>query len=578
MTRLRETARRNADLLFALVLFGALTALTWRRWGSFYGDLNREWTTPWRLSLGERLYRDVGFYYGPLGPELEGAVFRLAGARVGTAIAFGLFNSAATLTLILLASRRFLPLAPRLAVVAVGVGVLAFAPGSGTFIACYSQSALIAVALAWLAFLFADSGRAGAAGVAAGLLALTKIESGPALLGTLLRTQPKRWLRLILVACALAAVGFAVSFRGLSYGELVHYGPLRHLEMPPEFRALYRRALGLRPGKHKLAVFGMTGGACFLFAWLFGTVALFTRSTRKWWACGALLAAALVLGGWLARADLLSMVVRSFPLLLVIALGVSFLRSRAPELEEAERLAARRALAAALLGLGFIWRTFFWTVPAEPYPPLAAVSALPAICYLLGVAPFSALEPERRRGASVLALAPLLLLPVLALLPEIRYYREPRSVVQTPRGRWYPPRNQGELFASTLAHLQRVGVKDRSLVVFPEASAINFLLGARSPLRLEQIMPGHIDDVVDRDAVERMNAIRPERVVWVVRPTPEYGPVAFGVDYGRRLSALFSRDYVEEARFQAPNGRSATVYVRRDLRSAERQAETPQRR
>jgi hypothetical protein len=107
-------------------------------------------------------------------------------------------------------------------------------------------------------------------------------------------------------------------------------------------------------------------------------------------------------------------------------------------------------------------------------------------------------------------------------------------------------------------------VKDRSLVVVPEASALGFLLGVRSPLRLEQLLPGHLDERADVDAVLRMQETRPERVVVLERATTELGGGVLGRDYGRGLAALIKRDYRVETRIEA-GAKTALVLVRRDL-------------
>src|SRR5262249_13436213 len=150
---------------------------------------------PARVAAGERLYRDVGFYYGPLAPQVEALAMRAFGARVGTIVAFDLATAAGTLLLMLPASRAFLPLSRRLALASVAVGVFAFAPENGALVACYSQSALLAVALAWLAYLLARSGRSGAAGMAGALALLSKLESAPALAGAFF-VAPSRRIRI----------------------------------------------------------------------------------------------------------------------------------------------------------------------------------------------------------------------------------------------------------------------------------------------------------------------------------------------------------------------------------------------
>ena len=130
---------RRGDLLLAGSLFALLAALSWLRWASFQGDLSREWTVPMRLAAGERLWKDVGYYYGPLAPYAVADAFRAFGTSVATYVGCALAAAAATLAALLLAARRFLTPASSLAVAAVAVGVLAFAPENGAFVAPYAK-------------------------------------------------------------------------------------------------------------------------------------------------------------------------------------------------------------------------------------------------------------------------------------------------------------------------------------------------------------------------------------------------------------------------------------------------------
>lgn len=538
------------DWIFPAALFLLLLALSWRRWASFDGDLNREWTTPARLAAGERLYRDVAFYYGPLAPEAEALAMRLGGARVGTAIAFGLATTGSLLVLLLLFARRHLSRTAFLAAGAVAVGVFAFAPENGAFVACYSQSALLAVALAWGTLLAAEADRPVAAGLLAGLALLAKTEAFLPLLGPLLLLPRARRLPAVGVAAGVSAAGYGAFLAAIPFADLVTYGPLRHVALPPEFRQLYLEIAGLAPHLLRRGVLGAFAGGALLLGWSAFVSGLLSRRAARAAAGGAAIAAALLLRLALPAEPLLTTAVRGTPLLLAAALVVAWRREN------------RAILAASLLAAGFLWRTVFWTVPLFPYAPLAAVSSVVAVAWLL-----ETWAPREERLGPALALAPLLLAPLFFLPRLVLFYRAPRSAVVAPRGTWVPPDPQGELFSRLVAHLEKTGVGDRGLVVLPEASALGFLVGVRSPLRVEQALPGLLDDRADADAARRIEDVRPERIVLFDRRTDEYGPGRLGVDYGRRLMAAVKRGWAPEARFEAtgPDGtvRHATVLVRR---------------
>lgn len=552
-----STARRG-DLVLAGALFALLTALSWLRWASFQGDLNREWTVPMRLAAGERLWRDVGYYYGPLAPHLVADAFRAFGANVATYVGFSLAAAAATLAVLLFAGRRFLTTGASAGAAAVAVGVLAFAPENGAFLAPYAMAALLSIGLAWGAFLAAASGRAVLAGALGALALLAKPEAAPALLGAALAAGTRRAAaRLLSVAGLLAGAGYAVAAAGIPLADLVSYGPLRHVAMPPEFRELYLRVSGLHPALLPRGLGGLLAGGALAGGWALLATGLLARRGRRALGGAALLLAGLLAGSLALREPAVTTGVRGLPLLLALALAVALLDLRRGD------VAARLPLAAALLGLAFAWRTALWTVPVFPYAPLAAVSALPAVAWLLGVRlPRAVPEGPVRARAGLLAVVPLLLAPFLFLPRLVEFYRAPRTEVSGPRGRWLPPGEEGIVFSRLAAHLERAGVADRDLVVLPEAGALGFLLGVRSPLRFEHVLPGCVDARVDRDLAEGLDRARPARVVVVSRPTPEFGRAELGRDYGREIALRLARDYVVEARFSA-GGTTAVVLVRR---------------
>ncbi len=551
-----SSAARRGDLVLAASLFVLLAGLSWLRWASFQGDLSREWTVPMRLAAGERLWKDVGYYYGPFAPYAVAGAFRVFGSTVATYVGFGLLAAAGTLAALLLAGRRFLTPLASSAAAAVAVGVLAFAPENGTFVAPYAMAALCSIGLSWGAFLLAASGRVYLAGVAGALALLAKPEAAPALLGAALATGAWRaGIRLLATAALLAASVYAVAMAGIPVADLVSYGPLRHFSMPPEFRELYVRVSGLHPALLGRGMGGLLAGGALLAGWALLLTGLVARRTGRSVVGGTLLAAGLLANSVALREPIVTTGVRGIPPLLAAAGFVALADLRRGD------ASARLPLAAAVVGFAFAWRTAFWTVPVFPYAPLAAVSSLPVVAWLLGMRIPRAVDSTGRTRPALLAVVPLLLAPLLFLPRLVLFYRAPRTEVAGPAGRWLPPGDEGELFSKLAGHLARAGVKDRDLAVLPEAGALGFLIGVRSPLRFEHVIPGCVDARVDADLAEDLDNSRPTWVVFVSRPTPEYGPAAFGTDYGREIAARLARDYVVEARYSA--GEMTAVVLRR---------------
>jgi hypothetical protein len=86
-------ARRLAGLApaFAVGLaFTTCAALSWRKLGSLLIDGGRELDVPYQLLQGRLLYRDVDYYWGPLAPYLNAALYRLVGVSVDTVMWAGL--------------------------------------------------------------------------------------------------------------------------------------------------------------------------------------------------------------------------------------------------------------------------------------------------------------------------------------------------------------------------------------------------------------------------------------------------------------------------------------------------------
>jgi hypothetical protein len=64
--------------LLAVCMF-IMLRWTWLRWADIVVDFGRELYTPWQISQGRVLYRDVAAFYGPLSQYFNGLVFWLFG-------------------------------------------------------------------------------------------------------------------------------------------------------------------------------------------------------------------------------------------------------------------------------------------------------------------------------------------------------------------------------------------------------------------------------------------------------------------------------------------------------------------
>lgn len=170
--------RRLGDkpVLAALAgLFILIAALSWRKWGAPEIDAGAELTTADLIKHGAVAYRDVRYYYGPLGLYSLALSFKLFGTSFTTAYAFGLVQAAAILAAFYALARHWLaPLTAGLAtavLLAIGFSGTAF-----NFVLPHTDSATFGL-LALLAMLIALTREQPlAAGAAAGLVGLTRPE------------------------------------------------------------------------------------------------------------------------------------------------------------------------------------------------------------------------------------------------------------------------------------------------------------------------------------------------------------------------------------------------------------------
>jgi hypothetical protein len=604
-------------------------AVSWQRWINPFVDSGRELDIPARLAAGERLYRDVVFYYGPAGPWLQSLALRACGGRCRSWLPLEiacLALSAAILFLLYRLAAAAGGTRPALTATALAAAFCLGAPLGGAFIFPYSASSLYALAGCLLA-LDASSRPPGwgrRALVAAGIaLALTaRVEIGAAtvliLIVAALRSRPALpaapgpatpaataailpALGEVALGVAAAAVVYAATFASVPWRLLVAQGPLTHLlAMPAEWKELYGTVSGLARLDRSLPLLAwgvaldvLLVAAC---AWpcfassaairlgagraatprpvapdpkaLHGGAASGSDSPElgapagaapaaakarlaSWAAAGAATAVVATYGlwgGWLewpwsGIAEELPPVLFPLPLLA----GAAALAALRRPLDERGRARFMLfALAAALstrviLGLAVGPKMFAFC--ALPLPPLLATAAV-----LAGDLLASRLRDSRgfrlRLAAMAVGLAALYLFRLGALS------RGPHIVpLETPAGslrlRW----KEAYAIAGTLDYLAARARPGDTLASFPEAGFFNFVTGLRNPLRDEQIFPGVLDSGEEAEVARRLLASRPRFVLLANRPTPEFGPRAFGEDYAVGLWSAVEGHYSLAASF-----------------------------
>ncbi|MGH9366586.1 MAG: hypothetical protein ACRD3M_02790 [Thermoanaerobaculia bacterium] len=524
-------------------------------------DSGREWIVPDALARGDLLYRDVVYWFGPLTPYSQAALFRLAGSSFATLVAWGAALSSACLAALSLALTRVTGRREALLWTALAVPALCFMPNAGgsLFGMGYRiwQAALFALLAVAVAARRREAGPARmlAAGALAGLAGLCRTEWGVAAAAAVLLAswRSSRSSEGLLGRAGAAAAGFLSVFGGVLGGFLLAAGPravLRdsHLlfqRLPEETRTFLFAFSGVADWRRGLLELlyssAMWAGAILLLEVLALRRSEAAARRRRAWALTGLLAVLGVtaLAGGAAGAVVWS----AAPAVCAAALLIGLRRGPGP------RGAALAAF--GLLGLVLSYRRpFHIGDSAYVGPPLLFAFVCAAGLLRLRVERLSR-RPERRRLQEAFAAA-LLAAIGAAFAARLSHYRmlEGSPIAGTSRMLAGRPEVSREIEALALA-IRRGSARGNGLVVFPEGELLNFLSGQRNPIRHKLYLPGYLTDENEGEILRELESARPTAVVLWRRPTSEYGRGLFGVDYGRRIRAWIEENYTLTP-FRAP--------------------------
>lgn len=548
-------------------VFALLAFLSWNRWIEPYIDTGRELMVPWRLAHGERLYRDVHFQHGPLGPYLAAIADAIAGrslpARTALYTLVALVHVAALARL----SRRML--SPGRAALAASTAIAAavfLRPGGWLF--PFSFDTAIAVAALTWALVLAARPEPTRADVAAGVCLLAALLSRPELglagilvLGANARRCPRRLVPLGAAPLAAAASGYALLSAGIPRDRLIADGWLRLIEPPEAFQNVYRAyagldRVGLRITELLLAtiVLALVGALLVTAAWIASRLSAGGHRAAAA-AVGAFSVVTLALAAVIrfrppaALADRLSLfppLVRVIPPCLAVAAALRLfaaLRGRNPggpfrAVPDAVLWMAAVFGARLLLAAGYVgpYDAFFL-----PLPIVVAAAGL------FGAADRAA--PTLGTALPRLAAAALSVFLAFRLAAMSDSYRGLAWVpIATPAGNLRLPAPLADATAGALAELARLPA-NATLAGFPEAGFFNYVLGLRNPFWLEQFFPGHLDPQGEARAVAVLDSDPPDALLSANVLAVGEGARAFGQDYLNRLAAAARARYRAAALF-----------------------------
>jgi 4-amino-4-deoxy-L-arabinose transferase-like glycosyltransferase len=547
---------RAAGFLLPVLAAAAALAASWQRWINPFVDSGRELDVPWRLAQGERLYRDISYYYGPLGPWVNALALRLFGNRWLVLEVVCAALSAVIFLLLFRLIRRAGSLLSATVATTLAAALCMGAPRGGAFIFPYSSSSLFALAGGLLAMDAAASEPRRrlliALGLAIALAARLEIGVAAALVIVIAGVRSRRReetrgdLAAVAAGSVLAIAIYWIACAGIPWPDLITDGPFGpFLAMPQEWKSLYLQVSGLgEPDKSvsRIAVslfldVLLLAAAAFLALPRPGRPARTAR--RHLFAVTGLLALAAYLCSPLC--DSLKNLPPLLAILPLVALGAALALLRRPLEEGCRRsrflLFGFSAAVASRVLLGMTVGPRMSPYSALPLPGLLATAAVLAFDVLAPRLP--APQVFRRRLAALFAV-----LGALFLYRLVRMDHTPQTVeLQTAAGALRLPAREAGALAGTLRFVESHARAGETLTAFPEGGFFNFVLGLRSPLRQDLIVPGVLAGAREAAAARRVGTAGPKYILLCNRPTPEYGPVAFGLDYAAGLWREVESDY-----------------------------------
>jgi hypothetical protein len=547
-------------LALLALCFAAITALTWRKWGAPEIDAGAELTTADLIKHGAIAYRDVRYYYGPLGLYSLALSFKLLGTSFTTAYAFGLVQAAAIIGAFYALARHWLtPLVAGLAsavVLAIGFSGTEF-----NFVLPHTNSATFGLLFLLLMLLALARERPLWAGVALGLVGLTRPE-------------------FLLVAAAAAAAHVLVTWRVAG--------------RPSALRAAWRLALpGIALPALVLGWFALRAGLSNLLTenlWPVKFIQVGAKTEQSWTALTAASAAGVLARG-VIYVGLLAALVASvegsrrrrgaaralgcWPLLAAVLAGaLADVALRASGLLAGQRGAIEQELHHLILGMSWLpalgfavaalaavrlarrgdsplggsWPVDCALIVAGAGLGLRAYNAFTAegsyapyyaapLVLLLGI--FHQRVAERWPHARVAVLGALGLVAAgLAAYALGGLYIHDTTTVHTPRGAFVTTAAGAAAMQAAISRIDADTRPGERILAAPTDGGLYFMTDRRPALYELTLLPGLIATPAQEDeAIARLRREHVSLAVIGARDLSVWGTPTFGVNYNERIGA-----------------------------------------
>ncbi len=564
----RVGANADARALAAIGLFFAvLAALSWRKWGVPSVDAGHELTVAAAIAEGGEPYRDIRYFYGPAGVYSLAGAFAVFGTGFGTAFAFGLAQAAAIVGVFYALARQLLRVLPAALATAV-VAAIGFSGTAFNFVLPHTNSATFGVLFVLLMLLALCRERLVLAGLAAGVLCLTRPEfaaiaalAGAAYLvglarqngtGTALRALPRLALPALLVAGPVLAI--LASSAGSANLFTENLWPVDFLRVGGFSSQQAWTPFDLESVASTLA---RAGVYCTVLAALLASAVLFARARdnasrlRALWPLPLALCTLLVLDGlWQlsgiwpgARAAVqheathLLIGMSWLPALgfgACAAIAVRLLRREAAPISGSWGFDLALVATGAALGA----RAYDAFTAEASYAPYYAA---PLVLLLALLHDRLAKRWPEARTASYAALAAVAL--GLAAYAQVGLYRDDDATVSTARGSFVTTAAAAPGLQGTVDFIRTHSAPGEPILALPSDAGLHFMTDRPQALYNVMFLPGLLDTRADEvEAISQLESAGVRYAVISKRRFDGYGFERFGDDYNGLLGDWVRRN------------------------------------
>jgi hypothetical protein len=559
---------RGAGLLALALATAELFLVSKGKWSDAIIDSGREWIVPDALFRGEMLYRDVVYWVGPFTPYVHAAWLRLFGSSYSTLAVAGACDSLAMLGALFLALWVVADRRQAAFWTALAIPIVVFMPASGGILIGmgYRHAATFALLALTLTSRGSAHGRFGelaVAGALCGLAGLCRTEWGiaavaAAIAGITVRHRCFQDLRAILVVAVAALLTFggvlAAFVAVAGFDPVIREGHLLLTGLPEEthrFMTYFSGVGNWRRGIPNILYSCSLWFTLFLLLRLLAEIKTNRAPAKR--RIEGLLLALLLLGVSAAIGG------ASGPFLWSGAPGLC-LFSILVGIRRGNRRDSASLVSFGLMGLLTSHRRLFH-IGDSWYVGNPLVFTFVCAATLLRLAILSERQLKTRSVFQDSISWTLAILTILAFGMRVSQYRSDQRVAIAGTGGLLSAPAEVASSIETLAEAIRTRTRaGEGLVVFPEGEILNYLSGRPNPCRHKMYLPGYLTEANEEELLQELERRRPAAIVVLPRPTSEYGPMFFGEDYGKRISAWIGINY-EPAWMSAGYRRRMVFYL-----------------